>query len=222
VGKTTFGASANRPLIVDCENGAAHVHCDRTPYLSDWPSIQQWLTALATGGHDYETVVVDSVDWLLRRAEEHVAGVNRSQTGMTQTLNRSHGGYGNGKQVLRNHVYQYLLPTLDEMVNAGVAVVLLAHATRREITSIDGVTFEKSTPEIHADLANTMIEWSDFVGAARLGTNGRELVLSETNQLLAKNRYGIRGVIDLDWRALCEAIVAGEQPASTTPDGKEN
>ncbi|MBC7335571.1 MAG: AAA family ATPase, partial [Clostridia bacterium] len=27
VGKTSFGASADRPIIVDCENGAAHVQC---------------------------------------------------------------------------------------------------------------------------------------------------------------------------------------------------
>jgi len=33
-GKTTYGASADRPLIIDCENGAAHVQCHRTPYLA--------------------------------------------------------------------------------------------------------------------------------------------------------------------------------------------
>ena len=206
VGKTTFGASTRKPIIVDCENGCAHVNCDRTPYLSDWPSIQQWLAALSAGGHDYGTVVVDSVDWLLRRAEEHVSGVDGTPVGMKQTLNRSHGGYGNGKQVLRNYVYQYLLPTLDRMVNSGIAVVLLAHATRRDITTIDGVTFEKSAPEIHPDLANTMIEWSDFVGAARISGQTRELVLCETNQLLAKNRYGISTPLLPSWQALLGAI----------------
>jgi len=212
VGKTTFGASTTKPIIIDCENGAAHVSCDRTPYLSDWPSIQQWLEALAAGGHDYGTVVVDSVDWLLRRAEEHVSGVDGSQSGMKQTLNRSHGGYGNGKQVLKNYVYQYLLPMLDTMVNAGIAVVLLAHATRREITTIDGITVEKSAPEIHPDLANTMIEWSDFVGAARMGVDGRELILSETGQLLAKNRYGIDSPLPLSWQSFLNAMSNPKTP----------
>ncbi len=219
IGKTTFGAGTIRPLLIDCENGANHVHCDRTPYLSDWPSIQQWLTALAAGGHAYGTVVVDSVDWLLRRAEEYVSGVDGTVAGMKQTLNRSHGGYGNGKQVLRNHVYQYLLPTLDRMVNAGVAVVLLAHATRREITMLDGVTVEKSAPEIHLDLANTMIEWSDFVGAAGRGADGRELRLCETGQLLAKNRYGIEQVLPLSWQALLAAMGDGDPGEDTNlPD----
>ena len=182
------------------------MHCDRTPYLPNWPSIEQWLDALAAGGHEYGAVVIDSVDWLLRRAEEHVAGVDGSDMGMKQTLNRAHGGYGNGKQVLKNYVYQYLLPTLDTLVNAGVAVILLAHTTRREITTIDGVTFEKSAPEIHPDLANTMIEWSDFVGAARMAADTRELILYETNQVLAKNRYGICDPLPLSWPALMDAM----------------
>ena len=222
VGKTTFGASTSKPVIIDVENGAAHVACDRTPYLSNWSAIQQWLNALADGGHDYETVVIDSVDWLLRRAEEFVSGVDGTAAGMNQTLNRSHGGYGNGKQVLKNQVYQYLLPTLDRIVNSGIAVVLLAHATRRELTTIDGLTIEKSAPEIHADLANTMIEWSDFVGAARMAGDARELVLYETPQLLAKNRYGISTPLLLSWPAVMQAIITNATTDTSNPTSKEN
>jgi hypothetical protein len=216
IGKTTFGAGSGG-LIIDTENGASHVSCDRTPYLPDWPAIQQWLDALTTGDHQYGTIIIDSADWLLRRAEEHVAGVDGSAIGMRQTLNRAMGGYGNGKLVLKNYVYQYLLPTLDRMVNAGVAVILLAHATRREITTIDGITTEKSAPEIHPDLVNTMIEWSDFVGAAHMASSGRQLILNETNQLLAKNRYGIIDPLPLSWSALIDAMTANNSfnPSNT-------
>jgi len=225
IGKTHFGAGTSCPIIVDCENGAMHVACDRTPYLSAWPAIRVWLDALADGGHGYGTVVIDSVDWLLRRMEEHVSGVKDSEHGMAQTMNRSHGGYGNGKQVLKNYVYQYLLPTLDRIVNSGVAVVLLAHATRHEVTSIDGVTVEKSSPDIHADLVNTMIEWSDFVAAARMNVNGvREMVLNESNQQLAKNRYGIAGPLPLSWQSLMDAMpvvqpIAEPNTPTTTNEG---
>jgi len=206
VGKTTMGASTFKPILVDCENGAAQISCDRTPYLSDWDSIQQWLNALATGDHPYETVVIDSIDWLLRRLEERVAGVNGAGKNMDNTLNRSHGGYGNGKLVLRNYVYQFLLPTLDIMVNKGISVVLLAHSTRQAVTNIDGISMEKSFPEIHPDLMNTLIEWADFVGAARFNGTVRELLLNETNQLMAKNRYGITEVLPLSWSAFMHAM----------------
>jgi len=69
--------------------------------------------------------VIDSIDWLLRRIEEHVAGVDGTPTGMKQTLNRSHGGYGNGRQVLKNYVYQYLLPVMDRLVNRNLATLPL-------------------------------------------------------------------------------------------------
>lgn len=203
---TTFGAGTNHPILVDCENGASHVRCDRTPYLKDWDSIRMWLQMLATEDHPYETVVIDSIDWLLRRVEEKVAGVNGDGKSMGNTLNRSHGGYGNGKQVLRNYVYQYLLPTFDAIVNRGIAVLLLAHSSRQSITNIDGISFEKSTPEIHSDLMNTMVEWSDFVGAARMDNGQRQLILAETPQLLAKNRYNITEPVALDWNALLGAM----------------
>lgn len=206
VGKTTFGAGTHKPIIIDCENGAAHMQCDRTPYLADWDAILPWLEALAYDEHTYGTVVIDSIDWLLRRLEERVAGVNGDPRNMDKTMNRSHGGYGNGKQVLRNYVYQYLLPTLDVIVNRGISVVLLAHASRRSITTIDGIVMEKSAPEIHPDLMNTMVEWSDFVGAARMDGDSRELVLNETGQLLAKNRYGITAVLPLDWNCLMNTM----------------
>ena len=93
IGKTTFGANTHKPIIVDCENGAAHVQCDRTPYLSDWNVIMPWLQALAYDDHTYGTVVIDSIDWLLRRLEERVAGVNGQVENMDKTMNRSHGGY---------------------------------------------------------------------------------------------------------------------------------
>lgn len=200
VGKTHFGAGTDRPLLIDCENGAAYVACDRTPYLTDWDHIKDWLEGLARSEHPYQTVVIDSIDWLLRRLEERVAGVSAGKN-MDNTLNRSHGGYGNGKLVLRNYVYQYLLPTLDAIVNRGISVVLLAHASRRSMTSLEGITIEKSAPEIHPDLMNTMIEWSDFVGAAQIEGDVRTLTLTETNQVLAKNRYGIKHKIALRWDA---------------------
>ena len=214
VGKTTFGAGTHKPIIVDCENGAAQMQCDRTPYLADWDDIMPWLQALAYDDHTYETVVIDSIDWLLRRLEERVAGVNGDAGNMDKTMNRSHGGYGNGKQVLRNYVYQYLLPTLDAIVNRGISVVLLAHVSRRAITTIDGISMEKSAPEIHPDLMNTMIEWSDFVGAARVDGDYRELILNETGQLMAKNRYGISEVLPLDWNSLMAAMNT-QQPQIT-------
>lgn len=206
-GKTTFGAHAAHSVIVDCENGAGAVRCNRTPYLCTWPEIAGVLRELAEEPHEYQAVAVDSLDWLLRRIEEHVAG---SPGRIDQTLNRSHGGYGNGKQVMRNHVYQWLLPILDRIVNRGVAVLLLTHARRTDITDVDGITTEKCSPDLPEDYLNTFVEWSDFVCLARRDDEQNHwLVTQETPRALAKNRYNLPATLPLDWQAFTHAIGQG-------------
>jgi hypothetical protein len=204
IGKTTFGAGAGG-LIIDTENGIPqNISVQHTPYFSSWTEIKECLDFLVA--NQYGVVVIDTIDWMLRRIEESVSGVDGSLRGMSNTLNRSHGGYGNGKQVLKNYVYQYLLPTFDRMVNSGTAVIMLAHADRQKLTSIEGAEYERSMPQIYSDLVEIMIEWSDFVGAACIIHGQRSLVLQETNQMVAKNRYGITGIIPLDWKSFCSAI----------------
>ncbi len=206
VGKTTFGACG---LIINAENGIPQgLVVDHTEYFSEWLEMRKCLDWLGEMNHNYGVVTIDTVDWMLRRMEEFVSGTDGTTRGMTSTLNKSQGGYGNGKLVLRNHVYQYLLPLLDKLVNNGVAVLLLAHTTRRELTTQDGAIYEKSMPKIHADLSDVFIEWSDFVGAACMLSGERALILQETGQLVAKNRYGITNPISLSWDALVSAITS--------------
>lgn len=207
-GKTTFGASANGSLIIDCENGAGAIRCNRTPYLQSWPEILQWLNTIEQEEHQYNVVVIDTIDWLLRRIEEHVSGCAGGKT--DSTLNRSHGGYGNGKQVLKNYVYQILLPLLDRIVARGIAVLLLAHAKRTEITDIDGITVEKTTPELPDGYLNVMVEWSDFVCLAKkIDEDNRVLITAETPRAMAKNRYHLPESIPFNWQSFTGAIAAG-------------
>ena len=224
VGKTTFGASATNSLIIDCENGAGAIVCQRTPYLATWPEIHQWLIAIETEDHPYQAIAIDSVDWLLRRIEEHVSGCAGGKT--DSTLNRSHGGYGNGKQVLKNYVYQIFLPLLDRIVARGIAVLLLAHTKRTEITDIDGITVEKTTPELPEGYLNVMVEWSDFVCLARMdGEGNRTLTTRETPRALAKNRYHLPESLPFDWTSFAGAIGEGLKhtfsQTKTNPNNKE-
>ena len=206
IGKTTFGASTGG-VILDTENGIPQgLDALRTPYLDSWPKISDCLKSIAAISDKPTAVVIDTVDWMIRRIEEHVSGIDGSVQGMNKTLTKSHDGWGNGQAVLRNHVYQYLLPTLDKLVNNGVAVLLLAHTERRELTTQEGATFERSMPQIHKTIASVMIEWSDFVGAACMQRGQRTLILQETGQLIAKNRYGIVDPISLDWDYFVSAI----------------
>lgn len=210
IGKTTFGAQPAKSLILDCENGAGTIKCHRTPYLSTWQEIHEWLTGIEKEKHDYQAVSVDSLDWLLRRMEEHVSGCMVGDKTLDKTLNKSHGGYGNGKQVLKNYLYAMLLPQFNRIVERGIALILLAHAKRSEITDIDGVTIEKTNPDIPDDYLSVFVEWSDFICLARMGADGqRILVTRDTERATAKNRYSLPTVIPFEWNAFMAAISDG-------------
>lgn len=206
VGKTIFGLNCFKRILINCENGAAYTNKGVTEYLRTWPEMLLYLKAIANEEHDYKTLVIDTVDWLLRRVEEHVSSTDGKEKGLEATLNKSHGGYGNGKQVLQNYVYQQLMPLLDKMVGRGIAVILLAHSSRQNITNPDGITIEKSAPAIHPHLRDIIVEWCDFVGLAKQEPENRVLFLKETGQYMAKNRYGIDDCVLLDYTALREAM----------------
>jgi len=217
IGKTTFGASATNPIILDCENGAGNVACQRTPYLSDWDAIRGWLLAMETEQHPYKTVVIDSLDWMLRRVQESVCGVTAGK--LDGTLNKAHGGYGNGKGVMANYVYQQVLPNLDRIVQRGIAVVLLAHARRMDVTDVDGVTVTKSTFEAPEEYVQVFTEWADFVCLARMdhASGERQLVTVDGDLALAKNRYALPPVLPFSWASFRDAVRAGFHAPQSQP-----
>jgi len=203
-GKTTFGASAPGHILIDCENGANATSATRTPYLETWPEMADVIDSLLNEKHDYKIVVIDTIDWMVRRLEEQVSGCKDNSE---QTLNRSHGGYGNGKQVLKNEIYLNLLPKLDRLVCKNIGVILLAHASRQEITDADGVTVEKTVPALPKEFLETFTEWSDFVCTVRRDRDGgRFLSTVEDDRVLAKNRYGLPPQIPFKWDAFSGEI----------------
>lgn len=221
VGKTTFGASAPGALIVDCEGGAGMVRCARTPHLKTWGQQYATLQALAAEKHDYGVIVLDTLDWLLGSLETHVSGAASGK--LAETLNKSNGGYGSGKQVLRNHICLQLIPALDALVARGMAVILLAHAARQDITDADGITTEKTVAEIHPDFLSLFLAWSDFCCLAKTTAGGaRELVCQDNGRALAKNRYGLPATLPLTWNAFAGAVSAGQSIALQTPETKES
>jgi hypothetical protein len=127
---------------------------------------------------------------------------------------------------LKNYVYQILLPLLDRIVARGIAVLLLAHTKRTEITDIDGITVEKTTPELPEGYLNVMVEWSDFVCLARMdGEGNRTLTTRETPRALAKNRYHLPESLPFDWTSFAGAIGEGLKhtfsQTKTNPNNKE-
>ena len=98
---------------------------------------------------------------------------------------------------------------------------MLAHASRAEVTDADGVTIEKTAPDLGVHL-NTLTEWSDFVCLVKREPDGsRIMVTDETPSAVAKNRYSLPEVVSLDWGEFCRHIAAGVKKTVTTKTTEE-
>lgn len=197
VGKSTLAAKLKRPIFLDLEGGLNYIDCARTEQITDLDEFYKDLVELYRAEtREYDTIVIDSVDWLVRKVVEKAAGIDKNN--LTETLNRSNGGYGNGKQVLENHIRTKLLPTLVALNKKGYGICLVAHAERKDMMDADGVDMERITPKIDTNTMNVFVEWVDNVFYLKKDASGeRYLVLDSDMVALAKNRLSLSGEIKL-------------------------
>lgn len=200
VGKSSLAAKLKNPIFLDFEGGLNYLGVDRTAQYTDLEDFYKDLVELyrkaEAGKREYDTVVIDSVDWMVRKVVEKAAGI--SKVNLSETLNRSNGGYGNGKQVLENHIRTKLLPLLVLLNKMGYGICLVAHADRKDLMDADGVDTERIAPKIDVNTMNVFVEWVDNVFYLKNINGERYLVLEGDSNVLAKNRLGLTGEVKLE------------------------
>lgn len=200
VGKSTLASKLKNPIFIDMEGGLNYMDVARTPTLTSYASVLKVLGELfnvaEAGKREYDTIVIDSVDWLVRKVVEKAAGIDKNK--LDETLNRSNGGYGNGKQVLENHIRTYLLPLLVTLNKQGYGICLIAHADRKVLMNSDGSDVEQIAPKIDVNTMNTIVEWCDNVFFIKKDISGERVLVLESDEVaLAKNRLGLTGEVKL-------------------------
>lgn len=200
VGKSSLAAKLKNPIFLDFEGGLNYLGVDRTAQYTDLEDFYKDLVELyrkaEAGKREYDTVVIDSVDWMVRKVVEKAAGITKLN--LSETLNRSNGGYGNGKQVLENHIRTKLLPLLVLLNKMGYGICLVAHADRKDLMDADGVDTERIAPKIDVNTMNVFVEWVDNVFYLKNINGERYLVLEGDSNVLAKNRLGLTGEVKLE------------------------
>src|SRR5690606_3777769 len=91
VGKSTLASNAPNPIFIQTEDGLDEIDCDKFPLATRYDEVLSSLVDLGREDHDYETVVIDSLDWLERLVfdklcAEHSAG----------SIEQVAGGYSKG------------------------------------------------------------------------------------------------------------------------------
>ena len=223
VGKSTFGASAPGAIFVQTEDGLGEINCKKFPLAHTLSEVTAELTALRDEQHDFQTVVIDSADWLERIIHEEVC-----REYDVQSIERVPGQYGTGASIALQKM-RNIISLLDEIRNKrNMIIILLAHAKIEHVEDPETMAYDRHTPRLNKNACGLIIEWADAVGfvwkkfrvqkesgkfssergiVAPIGANGGERVIrfDGSPACIAKNRFGLPSEIPLSWQAFIDA-----------------
>jgi len=237
VGKSTFASQAPRPIFIQCEDGLDEIDCEKFPLATTYDDVVGALAELRIGQHEYETAVIDSVDWLERLVWDKLC----AQYGVS-SIEKVDGGYARGY----THALTYwreLIEQLNGLRNQrGMVVLLIAHSKVERFEDPESLPYDRYSPRLHKHVAALISEWCDAVlfatrkirtesedaGFKRkrtiahaLGKGGGDRILRCVGgpSCIAKNRYGIVEELPLSWPAFIQALSNNSQQEGTHNDG---
>ena len=216
IGKSSIASQAPKPIFIPTEDGLDQIACDSFPLARSLDEVLAYLAAVATEEHDYQTVVIDSADWLERLIFDAVC----KQYG-AKSIEKVDGGYGKG--------YVHALTPWRQVIDAlrylreekGMVVILLAHAKIERFTDPESTSFDRFSPRLNKNAAALLCEWCDAIllatrehGAAKGEKSGGQRILRcvGTPACVAKNRYSLPETVPLAWPALMKGL------AEASPD----
>ena len=72
VGKSSLGKDMPKPLFIDVEGGTSRLDLSRTPKPNSFAHFKQILGDLARDPMGFQTIVIDTADWLEKLASKQI------------------------------------------------------------------------------------------------------------------------------------------------------
>lgn len=228
IGKTTFAAGAYNPIFIALEDGLSGIDgvsaFNGGQPLRTYEEVLEALDALATGEHEFGTVVVDSTDWLEPLIWQYTCRRNNWQS-------IEQPGFGKG-YVEANAVWREFLDRLNWLrTERGMAVILIAHSQVKRFEAPDTEAFDRYELKMQKGALGLIVEWADAILFAQEETSvkkevngqnvrargvstGRRIVNTNAKPaFIAGNRYGLPDVLPLEWNAFAFALSPAEEAA---------
>ena len=218
VGKSTFAASAPHAIGILTEEGLDNIDVDAFPVAKTLDDVLGAIGTLFMEKTDYQTVFVDSLDWLEPLIFAKVCEAHRVK-------NIEDIGYGKG-YIMADDLWRSFFAGLDALRNEkGMTVVCIAH---EQITKVRNPTladdYDAYSLKLNKRAVGIITEWADAIGFAAhevitrtteagfnqkdvkaITTGQRKLYLNPHPAYVAGNRYGVPDV-PLSWSAFAAAL----------------
>ena len=220
IGKTTFASSFPDPVFIDTEGSTYHMDVRRVPKPESWTELLSTVKQLAANAGVCRTVVLDTADWAEQLCTAEVCA-------KYQKKGIEDFGYGKGYTYLQEE-FGRLLNALEDIVTAGMHVVVTAHAKMRKFEQPDELgTYDRWEMKLTKQVAPIVKEWADMVlfanyktfvvavddaGKKHKAQGGKRVLYTSHHPCWdAKNRHNLPEEIPLDYAQIEPYI---EQPRS--------
>lgn len=224
IGKSTIGSQAPKPIFIQTEDGLDEIDCDKFPLTTTYDDFITALRTLQQEEHDYESVVIDSLDWL-----ERILWDKLCQESNVSSIEKVDGGYGKGYTYALNYWREIIDILNDLRTRRGMVVLMIAHSKVERFEDPESAPYDRYSPRLHKHASALLSEWSDAVlfatrkmrtqtedagfnrkrtTAHAIGKSGGERILRCVGgpSCVAKNRYGITEELPLSWSAFVNAM----------------
>ena len=157
IGKSTFGSEAPKPIFVQTEDGLDEIDCDRFPLSETFDDVVAALKSLRDEKHAYESVVIDSLDWLERLVWDKLC-----EQYAVPSIEKVDGGYARGYMHALS-LWREVLDHLNVLRAAGMVIVLIAHSKVERFEDPESSPYDRYSPRLHKHAAALVKEWCDAV-----------------------------------------------------------
>lgn len=202
-GKSTFASDAPKPIFLGKEDGTNFLDVARFPEPKSFGDILLAIDELINEKHSYETLAIDSLDWIEPLVWQHVCN-----TAGKQSIEDVGGGYGKGYTEANRH-WLHMMGKLQELRSKRrMNIIAIAHSQIKIFNDpSQPAPYDRYQLKLNEKAAALWRELVDFVGFATyevftkadkgaqkskaFGDGKRVLYTERRPSFDAKNRLGL-------------------------------
>ena len=217
IGKTTFAAMAPNAIGILTEEGTDNINTSAFPLCTTLDDVYSAISTLLNQEHEYQSVFLDSADWLEPLLWAYVCKENNWK-------DIESPGYGKGYIAAANE-WRTLLAGLDALRDQrGMAVIVIAHDKIKGFSGPMSEEYDTYTMKLNDRAAALLLEWADVIGFANykvltkssdVGFGQKEAKAITTGERIfhvephpahcGGNRFGLKNM-PLDWDVFAAAL----------------
>lgn len=160
IGKSRLASEFPNPIFIDVEDGLNFIETTKTPVIKSYTEAIRWLDELLEKEHNYETVVIDSADWL-----EEIIGREIAHKYNAKSIDDpkcKEFAYGVGYKLV-GQAFIEIFKRLDLLKAKGVQSVLICHSKIKTVDNPVDDKYEKYVLKLNNNTQAKIKEWADLI-----------------------------------------------------------